>query len=267
MEQFFAQGTTTVEVKSGYGLSTADELKSLEAIRILQGQFEGRLTIIPTFMGAHAVPPEYKGREDAYVSLVCDEMVPAVARQGVAVYCDAFCEEGYFSSAQTERILNAATAAGLKVRIHADEFKDSGAAALAARFHAHSADHLMAVSDAGIKQLADAKVVPIVLPGATVFLGKGQRFAPMRRFIDSGCRLAIATDHNPGSSVHQSLPQMMQLCMANGGLTLDEVVLGVTYNAALSLDLEGAVGTLQVMNTPIAIYICIYIYVSVYRCT
>ena len=183
MEQFFSLGTTTVEVKSGYGLSLEDERKSLAAIAELQRAFKNKLTIIPTFMGAHAVPAEYKGREDAYVDLVCNQMIPQIARDGVAKYCDVFCEEGYFNAKLTERILISAKAAGLQVRIHADEFVDSGAAALAVRMGAHSADHLMAVSDEGIRLLASSDVVPIMLPGATVFLGKVRTFRGTFRYV------------------------------------------------------------------------------------
>lgn len=172
MEQFFSQGTTTVEVKSGYGLSTADEVKSLEAIKRLQSLFSDRLTIVPTFMGAHAVPVEYKGKVDEYVDLVCNEMLPKVAELKLAEYCDVFCEEGYFNHVQTTKILEAAKKVGLKTRIHADEFVDSKGAETAAKLESHSADHLMAVSDAGIKAMAEKGVIPIVLPGATVFLGK-----------------------------------------------------------------------------------------------
>jgi imidazolonepropionase len=172
IEQFFANGTTTVEVKSGYGLSTHDELKSLEAIKLLQDHFRDKVTIVPTFMGAHAVPDEYKGKLADYVDLICKEMIPAVAKQGIAQYCDVFCEKGYFDDACTRQILIAAKTHGLKIRIHADEFADSGGAALAAEIGADSADHLMAVSDDGIKKMAAAGVIPIVLPGATVFLGK-----------------------------------------------------------------------------------------------
>ncbi len=246
MEQFFAQGTTTVEIKSGYGLTTIDEVKSLEAIKRLQGLYSEKLTIVPTFMGAHAVPPEYKGKTEEYIDVICNEMIPEVARLKLARYCDVFCEEGYFNSTQTKRILTAAQQHGLLTRIHADEFVDSHGAELASSMGSHSADHLMAVSEIGIKKMADSGVIPIVLPGATIFLGKGHAFAPMRRLLDGGCRLAIATDHNPGSSVHQSMPQMMQLAMANGGITLDEAFLGATYNPAISLGLKDVSGTLQV---------------------
>jgi imidazolonepropionase len=174
-------------------------------------------------MGAHAVPPEYKGRTDEYVTLVCDEMIPAVAARGLATYCDVFCEEGYFNASQTRRVLQAAKDAGMQTRIHADEFVDSGGAALAAEMGAHSADHLMAVSSEGMVAMAKAGVVPIVLPGATMFLGKGHSTAPMRELVQAGCRVAVATDHNPGSSVNQSMAQMMQLCIAHGKLSAEEV--------------------------------------------
>ena len=172
LEQFFSQGTTTIEIKSGYGLTTKDEIKSLQAIQSLQEEYKSKLTIIPTFMGAHAIPIEYKGRVEDYVNLICNEMIPEIAKLNLAQYCDVFCEEGYFNSQQTIKILTAAKNAGLKTRIHADEFIDSKGAETAALMGSHSADHLMAVSDVGIKAMAEKGVIPIVLPGATVFLGK-----------------------------------------------------------------------------------------------
>lgn len=171
-EQFFAQGTTTVEVKSGYGLTVLDEVKQLEAIRELQCTFFDKLTIVPTFLGAHAVPKEFKGNTQKYVDLICSDMIPYVASNKLAKYCDVFCEEGYFDASASLQILQCAKAHGLQVRLHADEFVDSGGASLAARLHAHSADHLMAVSEQGMSDLATAGVVATVLPGTTVFLGK-----------------------------------------------------------------------------------------------
>jgi urocanate hydratase len=246
MQQFFAQGTTTVEVKSGYGLTTKDELNALEAIKILREEFADRLTIVPTFMGAHAIPPEYKGRDDEYVTLVCDEMIPIVAKAGLATYCDVFCEKGYFSTEQTRRILQAAKDNGMETRIHADEFVDGGGAALAAAMGSHSADHLMAVSEDGMTAMAKAGVIPIVLPGATMFLGKGHSTAPMRALIEAGCKLAVATDHNPGSSVNQSMPQMMQLCIAHGKISVEEALLAATIHAAQSLAMGNQVGSIEV---------------------
>ena len=246
LQQFFAQGTTTIEIKSGYGLTTEHELKSLEAIKILREEFADRLTIVPTFMGAHAVPPEYKGRPDEYVTLVCEEMIPAVAKAQLATYCDVFCEKGYFSVEQTRRVLQAAKAHGMLTRIHADEFVDSGAAELAAEMGAHSADHLMAVSEAGMAAMAKAGVVATVLPGATMFLGGGHAPAPMRKIIDSGCKLAVATDNNPGSSVNQSMAQMMQVCIAHGKISVEEALLAATCHTAQALDLGSICGSIEV---------------------
>jgi imidazolonepropionase len=250
LEQFFAQGTTTLEIKSGYGLSTSEEIKSLQAIQKLQKIFENKLTIIPTFMGAHAIPQEYKGNLEEYVNLICEEMLPKVVKLNLAEFCDVFCEEGYFNSLQTTKILKKAQELGLKVRIHADEFVDSKGAVTAASMGCYSADHLMAVTDEGILAMAKNNVIPIILPGTTVFLGKGHGYAPMRKILDGGCRLALATDHNPGSSVHQSMAQMMQLAMANGGITLEEAFLASTYNPAISLAATSQRGTLQVCFLP-----------------
>lgn len=172
LAQFFAQGTTTVEVKSGYGLSLDDELKCLRAIQELQRNFADKLTIVPTFMGAHAIPKEYKEKKQEYIDLICQVMIPEVAKQKLATYCDVFCENGYFDASESEQILLTAKQHGLRIRLHADEFVDSGGALLAAKLNADSADHLMAVSDAGIEAMAKTEVIPIILPGTTIFLGK-----------------------------------------------------------------------------------------------
>ena len=164
------RGTTTVEAKSGYGLDTATELKSLEVIEELNQSHP--MDLVPTFMGGHAFPKEFEDDCDGYVDLICNEMIPAVADQGIAVFNDVFCEEGYFTVEQTKRILKTGKKFGLKPRIHADEFVDSGAAGLAGEVGAFSADHLMAVSDVGMNELAANHVVATLLPGTTFFLGK-----------------------------------------------------------------------------------------------
>lgn len=191
-------------MKSGYGLDLETEIKLLKVINMLKKKYVKQIDIVPTFLGAHAFPPEYKDRKDEYVELIIKEMIPEIRKQKLAEYCDVFCENGYFSAQQALKILRAAKAPGghkLKLRLHADEFEDSGAAELAGKLKAHSADHLMAISDAGIKALADNNVVATMLPGTTVFLGKNT-FAPVRKLIDSGVRVAVATDYNPGSSVY-----------------------------------------------------------------
>ena len=235
MIRFYLNGTTTLEIKSGYGLSTSEELKLLKAIKSLQGLLKDKLNIIPTFLGAHAVPNEYKGNTDKYVDLIVNEMLPEVSKENLAEFVDVFCEKGYFSSEQTERIIKKSIDLGLKIKLHADEFVDSGAALLAGKYGACSADHLMAVSDEGIEALKKGNVVATILPGTTVFLGK-TNFAPARKMIDKGCIVALSTDFNPGSSVFQSQPLMMNLAMNFTKMTVEETFLAVTRNAALALN-------------------------------
>ena len=236
---FLSHGTTTIEAKSGYGLTTEDELKSLRVIKRLNEV--SKLDIIPTFMGAHAFPPEYEDNHDGYVDLICSEMIPAVAEGKLAEYCDVFCEKGYFSVIDCRKILETAMKYDLKPRLHADEFTDSGAAELAADVGAVSADHLMAVSDVGIKAMAEKGVIATLLPGTTLFLGKN-KYAPGRKMIDSGCELALATDFNPGSCTLQSMPLIISLSNLYCGLTIEEAFKGATWNGAQALNREKELG-------------------------
>lgn len=235
LNRFYLNGTTTIEIKSGYGLSTEEELKILKAIKHLQVLLKDKLNIIPTFLGAHAVPNEFKGNTDKYVDLICNEMLPEVAKNNLAEFVDVFCESGYFNVEQTEKILKKAVDCRLKIKLHADEFVDSGAAELAGKYGACSADHLMAVSDRGIEALKKGNVVATILPGTTIFLGK-TNFAPARKMIDNGCLVALSSDFNPGSSVFQSQPLMMNLAMNFTKMTVEEAFLGVTRNAAIALN-------------------------------
>ena len=239
---FLAHGTTTIEAKSGYGLTTEDELKSLRVIQRLNKV--SKLDIIPTFMGAHAFPPEYEDNHDGYVDLICSEMIPVVAERKLAEYCDVFCEKGYFSVIDCRKILETAMKYDLKPRLHADEFTDSGAAELAAEVGAVSADHLMAVSDAGIKAMAEKEVIATLLPGTTLFLGKN-KYAPGRKMIDSGCELALATDFNPGSCTLQSMPQIISLSNLYCGLTIEEAFKAATLNGAQALNREKELGAVS----------------------
>jgi imidazolonepropionase len=232
-----AHGTTTVEVKSGYGLSTDAELKQLAAI----GALEEPPSVIPTFLGAHEVPQEFRGRADDYVRLVVDEMLPAVTRQGIARFCDVFCEPGVFSVSQARRILQAARKLGLQLKLHADELDGSGGAELAAELGTASADHLAAVSDDGVRALAGSSVVAVLLPGTMLFLGKTAR-APGRRLIDAGAAVALATDFNPGSSPGISLPLVAMLGVSQLGLTPAEAVIAITANGAAAVGEAGARG-------------------------
>jgi imidazolonepropionase len=229
-------GSTTIEVKSGYGLDPAGELKQLRVVRAV-AQSE-RVTLVPTFLGAHAVPPEFRDRRAEYVRLLCDELIPTVARQQLAQACDVFCEPGAFDPAEARAILDAARRAGLALKLHADEFAGTGGAELAVELGALSADHLTAVSEAGVRALGRGTTVAVLLPATMVFLGH-ERQAPARRLIDAGAAVALATDFNPGTSPTVSLPLVMALGVSQLGLTHAEVVTAVTVNAAAALGLAG----------------------------
>jgi imidazolonepropionase len=229
-----AHGSTTVEVKSGYGLDLETERKQLRVVRTLAAQ--ERLSLVPTFLGAHEVPPEYRDRRGDYVRLLCEEMLPALAREGLARGCDVFCEPGVFSIAETREILLAARRHGLALRLHADELDGGGGAELAAELGALSADHLAAVSESGIRALAASETVAVLLPATMLFLGK-TRQGPARRLIEAGAALALATDFNPGSSPTVGLPFIMALAVAQLGLRHAEALTAVTVNAAAALGL------------------------------
>ncbi len=236
-----AHGTTTVEVKSGYGLELEAELKQLRVIRRLGAAQPA--TLVPTFLGAHEVPPEHRGNRGEYVRLVCEEMIPAVAQGGLARCCDVFCEPGVFSPSEARAILTAAQRHGLALKLHADELEGSGGAELAVELGALSADHLAAVSDAGVRALATSGTVAVLLPATMVFLGKKSQ-APARRLIEAGAAVALATDFNPGTSPTVSLPLVMALGVSQLGLRHAEVLTAVTVNAAAALGLAGERGQL-----------------------
>ena len=235
-------GTTTAEAKSGYGLSLGEELKQLEAIRAAGAAQP--VELVPTLLAAHEVPADYRDRRDAYLDLVCEEIVPAAAERGLARFCDVFCEKGVFSAAESRRVLEAGRRHGLLPRLHADEFVDSGGAQLAAELGALSADHLMAVSPAGIEALAAAGVTALLLPGTSFFLAK-RIYAPARRLIAAGVPVALGTDCNPGSSYTESLPTIVQLAVFELGMTIEEALTAVTLNPACSLGLGREIGSLE----------------------
>ena len=243
MDQMIKLGTTTIECKSGYGLNIESELKSLKVIHQVNKRHE--MDMIPTFLGAHAFPPEFADDRDGYVDLLCNEMIPAVAEQGIAVFCDVFCENGYFNVDQSRRIFETAKNQGLTPRLHADEFEDSGAAELAAEVGAVSADHLMAVSDAGVEKMAENGVTATLLPGTTFFLGK-DTYAPARKLLENGIDVALATDYNPGSCQMQSMPFIISLACIHLGMTVEEAFAAATYYSAKALNLEGEVGSIAI---------------------
>jgi imidazolonepropionase len=250
LDEMLAHGTTTIEAKSGYGLELATELRLLEIAHELGKA--GPIDVVPTFLGAHAVPPEYRSRPDgteAYVRSIIDEQLPGVAAQGRARFCDVFCEEGAFTADQSRRILLAASGLGLQPRLHADELVPSGGAELAAEIGAVSADHLAAPSEAGLTALAEAAadgrpVVATLLPATTWFLMK-DRHAPARRFIERGVPVAIGTDFNPGTSPTASLPLAMTVACLSLGLTPDEALVAATINAAHAISLGDEIGSLE----------------------
>jgi imidazolonepropionase len=240
-------GTTTAEAKSGYGLSREDELNQLRAIR--RASESHPVDLVPTLLAAHEIPAEYRGnnggeKRERYIDLICEEIVPATAAQGLARFCDVFCERGVFSAEESRRVLEAGVLHGLAPRLHADEFVDSGGAELAASLGAFSADHLMAVSEAGIEALAGSGVTAILLPGTSFFLMK-KNYAPARRLVESGVPVALATDCNPGSSHTESMPMVFLLAVLQLGLTIEESLTAATLNAACSLGLGGEIGSVE----------------------
>lgn len=236
-------GTTTVEVKSGYGLTLDDELKMLQVIRELANEVQ--IDVVPTFLGAHSFPPEYRDRRDEYVDLVAKTMIPAVAESGLAVFCDVFMEPGVCTREQTARVLESAVEHGLIPRLHADEFEASGGAQLAVEFAAASADHLGAITEEGIAALADSDTVATLLPGTLMFLGK-EGYPPARRLIERGAAVALATDFNPGSSPTVNLQMVMSLACSRLGMSPAEALVAVTANGAAALRLGDGRGTLEV---------------------
>jgi imidazolonepropionase len=241
-------GTTTIEAKSGYGLTLEDELKILRVIRRLDR--ETPLTLVPTFLGAHEIPDEYRGtrageRRADYIRLLMDEMLPRVARERLARFADIFCESHVFTVAEARHILGRAKQLGLGLRLHADQLTAGGGGRLAAELGASSADHLEWVDDDGIRLMAESKVTAVLLPGAVFNLGL-TRYAPARQLIDAGVSVAIATDFNPGSSPTPSMQMALSIACTQMRMSPAEAITAATVNAAYSLDLGGQVGSLEV---------------------
>jgi len=242
LDEMLRCGTTSAEVKSGYGLETSAELRSLEAIG--EAARLHPVTVVPTFLGAHEVPPEHRDRRERYVEILVSEMIPEVARRGLATFADVFCEEGVFAVAESRRVLEAARAAGLALRIHADELCWTGGAELAGALGARSADHLLFVSDAGMSALAAAGCAATLLPSAAFYLRLG-RYAPARALVQAGVPVALATDGNPGGGLSPSMPFAMTVACFAMGLSLEEALTAATLNAAYSLGLEAERGSLE----------------------
>ncbi len=243
LDHLLSLGTTTAEVKSGYGLSIDAEKRSLEAVR--EAALDHPVRVVRTYLGAHEVPLERRLDRESYLAELVDTAIPEIARLGLADFADVFCERGVFTVDESRRILKAASLSGLGLRIHADEFSDTGGAALAAELHARSADHLVQTSEDGIAAMARAGVVATLLPTASFFLKLG-KFAPARKMIEKGVAIALGSDTNPGGGLSSSMPFAMTLACFGMGLSLEEALSAATIGGATSVGLEDEVGSIEV---------------------
>lgn len=240
LRRMLACGTTTVEIKSGYGLSLESEIKLLLAIRRLRKSLP--LQVIATFLGAHSFPAGV--RRDDYITEIITEMIPTVRRRRLAQFCDVFCDRGFYTNEEARTVLRAARGAGLRLKLHVDELADTGGAELAAELEATSADHLLMVSDRGITRLKQAGVIPVLLPGTAFTLNAP--YAPARRMVEAGLPVALASDFNPGTCLIYSLWTIIGLAVMKMGLTVEEAITAVTLNAACALEVAEEVGSLEV---------------------
>lgn len=242
LDAMLQHGTTTVEIKSGYGLDFETEVKMMEVIHELEREHYS--TIISTFLGAHAFPPEYKTDHDVYIDFLCTELLPYISKRNLAHYCDVFCEDGYFNIEESRKILLRGRELGMALKLHADELSPSGGSMLAAELKAVSADHLEHISDEGIDGLRKSEVVAVLLPGVSFFLN--HKYAPARKLIDSGVVVALASDFNPGSCMSYSMPLMMTIACTHMRMTVEEAIYATTLNAAAALGLSDRVGSVEI---------------------
>jgi len=241
VQSAFRHGSTTIEAKSGYGLDTASEVRLLEAIAQLQE--EEIPTLVPTFLGAHDMPPEHREQRERYIAEIIEEMIPEVARRGLARFCDVFSDTGYFTVAESERIYAAARAHGMELKVHADELSSFGGAEMAARVGAISADHLLCISDEGVEAMRAAGVVATLLPGTAFYLGLP--YAPARRMIAEGMTVALATDCNPGSNLCENMQMTLALACMGMRMTVEEAIAAATINGAAALGLSDRIGSIE----------------------
>jgi imidazolonepropionase len=240
LHEVICQGTGAIEIKSGYGLTTESELKMLRVIRRLKEH--AQIPIKATFLAAHAYPMEYKQNHDAYLDLIINEMLPRVADEGLADYIDAFCEEGFFSVAETERVLEAGAKYGLKPKIHANQLHYSGGVQVGVKHNAVSVDHLECVGDAEIEALRNSNTIPTLLPGAAFFLGI--QYQPARKIIDADLPVCLATDYNPGTCPSGNVPLLLTLACTQLKMTPEEAINAVTLNGAAAMELQNEIGTI-----------------------
>jgi imidazolonepropionase len=242
LDRMMSYGTTTIEAKSGYGLSLDDEIKMLEVIKELNELHP--IDLVPTFLGAHEIPEEYKSKREEYVQLIVEKMIPEVAKRKLAVFCDIFCEKGVFDIEESRKILSAAKDHGLKLKLHADQLTALGGSKLAAELGAVSADHLEFIDDQGIEMMKQAGVIGVLLPGACFGLGM-KEYPPARRMIDQGLPVALATDFNPGSSFSESMPIILSMACLMMKMSPAEAVAASTINSAYAVDKAEEVGSIE----------------------
>jgi imidazolonepropionase len=241
LDKMLRHGSTTVEIKSGYGLSESDEVKMLDVIRMVQD--DHLINIVSTFLGAHAIPEEYKEYREEYVDLVCRKMIPYAAHKKLTGFCDVFCEDGFFTIEESRRILQTGIGYGLRAKIHADELSPLGGSELAVEVNAISADHLEHISDRAIGLFSQSDVIAGMLPGVSFYLGHD--YAPARKLIDAGAAVALATDFNPGSCMSYSVPLMMTMACTQMKMTPEEALTAATLNAAAALNMSDTVGSIE----------------------
>lgn len=252
--RFLECGTTTIEAKTGYGLDKDSELKALRAFAHVGAG--SPLEILPTFLGAHAIPPEFGRRSKDFIEMLCSEILPAVTKERLARFVDAFVEQGYFTAGESEIFLRAGMAAGLRVKIHAEQLSHSGGAALAARLKAVSADHLDHATDADLKALKESGTVASLVPGSNHYLGM-DRYPPARRILNSGVAVALATDFNPGSCPCWNMQEILSIAVTRMKMTPDEALVASTINGAYALDLGETHGSLEIeKQADVVIYDC-----------
>ncbi len=242
LDRFLSYGTTTIEAKSGYGLSLKDEIKILEVIKKLNQIHP--LDLVPTFLGAHEIPDEYRERKEEYIDLLVKQMIPEVAKRKLAYFCDVFCERGVFSLDESRKILETAKNYGLKPKLHADQLTPFGGAELSAEVGAVSADHLEFISDSGINKMKESGTIAVLLPGSVFGLGK-DNYPPARKMIEKGLPVALATDFNPGSSFTESMPVILSLACLRMKLTPAEAITSATINSAYAIDKGDSTGSLE----------------------
>ncbi|MEA3451636.1 MAG: imidazolonepropionase [Bacteroidota bacterium] len=241
LEEMMQLGTCAVEIKSGYGLNTHDELKMLRVIKKLQEKMP--LTIVPTFLGAHAVPNDYKGRQTEYVDMVINEMIPIVASENLADFIDVFCDRGFFTVEETDRILNAGMKYGLRAKIHANELDYSGGVQVGVKYNALSVDHLEFMGDKEINSLKNSETMPTILPGTAFFLGLP--YSPARKMIEAGLPIAMASDYNPGSSPSGNMKFIMSMACAKYKLLPEEALNAITQNTAYAMNIADSHGSIS----------------------